>query len=234
MNKVFIAALALSCFLIAPGAFAQATAQPRSPGIESNDYIWNEVKDEALLALRASADPGRGAVTYKLCHGCHRAGGLGSEDGLYPRLAGQHDTVLIKQLVDIRNGVRDNPKMYPFADQHAISTQDIADLAAYLSQQPAPLNNGRGPGTQVAAGAALYARDCASCHGKSGQGRPEKFYPRLAGQHYLYLKHELNEIATTGRRNANPKMVRVIKRYSESEMVAVADYLSRLPGKEKH
>ena len=36
-------------------------------------------------------------------------------DGTFPQLAGQHTTVLIKQMADIRAGERDNPTMYPFA-----------------------------------------------------------------------------------------------------------------------
>jgi cytochrome c553 len=214
---------------------AQVAVQPKAPGIEANDYIWNEVKDDALLALRASADAKRGAATYKLCHGCHQAGGVGSSDGLYPRLAGQHDTVLIKQLVDIRLGRRDNPTMFPFASEREISTQDVADLALYLSELPTPSDNAKGSGNARALvrGAKLFAKDCASCHGKKGQGVAEKFYPRLAGQHFPYLQKEIRDIATGTRRNANPKMVAVVKDYSDAEMTAVADYLSRLPRPKK-
>lgn len=214
---------------------AQVVVQPKAPGIESGDYIWNEVKDDALLALRASADAKRGAATYKLCHGCHKAGGVGSSDGLYPRLAGQHDTVLIKQLVDIRLGRRDNPTMFPFASEREIGTQDVADLAVYLSRLPTPPDNAKGSGNAkaLARGEKLFAKDCVNCHGKKGQGIAEKFYPRLAGQHFPYLQKEIRNIAKGTRRNANPKMVTVVKNYSDEEMTAVADYLSRLPSPKK-
>lgn len=225
-----IAFALLSCPLT---SHAQVSVQPKAPGIESSDYIWNEVKDDALLALRACADAKRGAATYKLCYGCHKAGGVGSSDGLYPRLAGQHDTVLIKQLVDIRMGRRDNPTMFPFASEREISTQDVADLAVYLSALPTPPDNAKGSGKALARGAKLYARDCVSCHGKHGQGVAEKFYPRLAGQHFPYLQKEIRDIAKGTRRNANPKMVAVVKDYSDAEMTAVADYLSRLPRPKK-
>lgn len=225
--------LAFALLAVPATGQAQVPVQPKAPGIESKDYIWNEVKDDSLLALRASADVKRGAATYKLCHGCHRAGGVGSSDGIYPRLAGQHDTVLIKQLVDIRLGRRDNPTMFPFASEREIGIQDVADLAVYLSTLPTPPDNAKGSGKALARGEKLYTRDCVSCHGKRGQGVAEKFYPRLAGQHFPYLQKEIRDIAKGTRRNANPKMVAVVKEYSDEEMTAVADFLSRLPSPKK-
>jgi cytochrome c553 len=213
-------------------AMAQSTVQPKAPGIESPDYVWNVVENEELRALRINASVARGAAVYRVCHGCHRTGGVGTIDGTYPRLAGQHDTFLIKQLVDIRVGRRDNPKMYPFANEHAISTGDIADLAAYLNAQPSPADNGRGDGRNLAHGQALYERDCASCHGKRGEGQAEMFYPRVGRQHYGYLIHESTDIRDGKRRNANPKMVRAVKDYSNADLAAVSDYMSRLSGED--
>lgn len=231
--NIFSPLLAFALLSVPVAGHAQVSVQPKAPGIESKDYVWNEVKDDSLLALRASADPRRGAATYKLCHGCHKAGGVGGGDGLYPRLAGQHDTVLIKQLVDIRLGRRDNPTMYPFASEREIGIQDVADLAVYLSALPTPPDNAKGSGKALARGEKLYARDCDSCHGKQGQGVAEKFYPRLAGQHFPYLQKEIRDIAKGTRRNANPKMVEVVKSYNDEEIAAVADFLSRLPSPKK-
>lgn len=211
-------------------AFAQSPAQPRAPGIESPGYIWNVVENEELRALRLGASPQRGAEAYRVCHGCHRAAGAGTADGAYPRLAGQHDTFLIKQLADIRAGRRDNPKMYPFANEHAISTQDLADLAAYLAALPSPPDNGTGDGRQLARGETLFARDCATCHGPRGEGRAESFFPRVGRQHYSYLYQESRDIRDGRRRNANPKMVDAIRTYSDADLAAVADYMSRLAG----
>lgn len=208
---------------------AQVSIQPRAPGIESSDYVWNEVREESLRTLRAGADAKRGAATYRLCHGCHRAGGLGSDDGLYPRLAGQHETVLIKQLTDIRTGRRDNPTMFPFASEREISTQDVADLAVYLAALPTPADNAKGSGKALSRGKALYQKDCVVCHGKKGLGVAEQFYPRVAGQHYPYLRKEIANIAQGIRRNANPRMAAIVKRYSEADIAAVADFMSRLP-----
>lgn len=225
----YTASSIIALFLTLPSlAIAQVVQQPKAPGIESKNYVWSEIKDEKLLALRASADKARGAETYRLCHGCHRAGAQGMTDGTYPNLAGQHDTVLLKQMVDIQEGLRDNPKMFPFANKHEISPQDIADLSVYLSQLPPPKDVGVGSGKNLARGEALYNKDCAKCHGRVGEGSAEKFYPKVADQHYLYLEREIKDIASGKRRNSNQKMVNVVKKYKADEVQAVADYMSRL------
>ena len=42
----------------------------------------------------------------------------------------------------------------------------------------------------LARGAELYEKACATCHGDKGEGKAEKFYPLVAGQHYKYLLRE--------------------------------------------
>jgi cytochrome c553 len=222
---VLLASLALS------GQVAAVDEQPREGGIESKDYVWNEMQGEKLLALRAKGDSGRGEIAFEVCQGCHRAGAVGRVNGTYPRLAGQHATVLIKQMTDVRAGRRDNPKMYPFADKHVLEPQDIADIAIYLQDLPSPPNNGKGNGEGLARARKLYDADCASCHGKKGMGDSNKFYPRVAGQHYEYLLRESVAIRDGKRRNAFPEMVKLIKKYSDAEITAVADYMSRFDSK---
>jgi len=135
--------------------------------------------------------------------------------------------VLIKQLTDVRAGRRDNPKMYPFADKHVIGPQDIADIAVYLQGLPSPPDNGRGPGVDLQQARKMYDDKCAKCHGDNGEGDADKFYPRVSGQHYKYLLREALAIRDGLRRNANPKMVKVIKDYSDAELMALSDYMSR-------
>jgi len=206
--------------------------QPYAPGIEAPGYVWNALDGEELLALRAKADPVRGQEAFIVCAGCHGSAALGDEAGYYPRLAGQHASVLIKQLADVREGRRDNPKMYPFANRHVVTTQELADIAVYLQGLPVPRPHGQGPEVDLAAAAALYRKDCRSCHGEAGEGNGEKFYPRLSGQHYRYLLRQALDIRDGVRRNANPKMVEAVKPYSDEQVEQVIDYISRLPVKE--
>lgn len=190
---------------------------------------WNEPYPEKSEALALKGDVARGEAAFVICQGCHRVGALGRADGSYPRLAGQHATVLIKQLSDVRSGRRSNPKMLPFADHQSLSVQDIADIAAFLQQLPVPADQGQGDGGDLARGGKLYAKDCATCHGADGEGKAGQFYPRLSGQHYRYLLRENRMIRNGERRNANPEMANVIRAYGDEELAAVADYISRLP-----
>jgi len=190
--------------------------------------VWNELKGEKLAALKLSGNAARGAEAFEICQGCHKRGAPGSVSGAYPRLAGQHATVLIEQMTDIRSGKRLNPKMEPFAEEHVLTVQEIADIAAYLQALPIPPNLGRGPGNALARGKELYARDCAACHGDKGEGNAEKFFPLVAGQHFKYLQREARFIRDGNRGNANPEMVKVIKSYGDDDIEAVADYMSGL------
>lgn len=219
--------LAFSLLMGMTGWSAATEQQPREEGIEGKDYVWNEMYAEKLQSLQTKGDPLRGEIAFEVCQGCHRAGALGRVDGSYPRLAGQHATVLIKQMTDVRAGRRDNPRMYPFADKHVIGPQDIADIAAFLQGLPVPPNNGKGAGENLERARKLYEADCAICHGDKGEGSGEKFYPRVSGQHYKYLLRETQSIRDGERRNANPKMVRVIKGYSDADIAIVTDYMSR-------
>jgi cytochrome c553 len=219
-------AVLASAVLAAAGAFAQPPA-PKAEGIEAEGYQWNKMEGEKVEALELRGDATRGEEAYEVCSACHLPSGAGRPDGTFPQLAGQHATVLIKQMADIRAGRRDNPIMYPFAIT-LVDPQELADVAAYLQTLPIPTGNGQGPGTDLATGERLYKRDCVQCHGPQGEGDVAKFYPVLAGQHYEYMLRQIRDIAALRRRNANPDMVKVVKEYKDAELQAVVDYMSRL------
>jgi cytochrome c553 len=191
--------------------------------------VWNEIKGEQLLALQATGDPARGAIAFVPCQGCHRKDASGRTSGAYPRLSGQHAQVIIKQVTDIRAGRRYNPKMEPYLDDHVLTPLAIADIASYLQGLPISADNGKGPGTAIAAGKKIYENECNDCHGNKGEGDAAKFYPMVAAQHYRYLLRELKFIRDGDRRNANPDMVKRIKAYTDNDLEALADYMAQLP-----
>jgi cytochrome c553 len=205
------------------------TACGSTLGLATGMGAWNAPYAEKTEALAMKGDIARGEAAFVICQGCHRVGALGRADGSYPRLAGQHASVLIKQLSDVRSGRRSNPKMLPFADHQSLSVQELVDISYYLQSLPVPPDQGQGPGDMIDHGGKLYQKDCASCHGARGEGNAEKFYPRVAGQHYRYLQREGRMIRDRERRNANPEMAEVITKYSDEDIAAVADYISRLP-----
>ena len=190
---------------------------------------WNEAGGEQDAALGLTPDLENGMDVYEVCSACHLPEGWGSKDGTFPQLAGQHGSVIIKQLADIRALNRDNPTMYPFALPSQIGgPQAIADVVAYMAKLPMTPDNGVGPGTDLELGAQLYKDNCVRCHGEMGEGNAEKFYPRLQGQHYEYILRQFREIKAGKRRNANPDMVKQVHEFTEQQLLAVCDYSSRL------
>lgn len=222
MTRIIVAAV------LTIGAWALAAGPaPKTAGIEAKGYKWNAQAGEKVEALKKKGDAKRGEESFEVCSACHLPSGAGRTDGTFPQLAGQHATVLIKQMADIRSGLRDNPIMYPFATT-LVDPQELADVAAYIQAMPVPHDNGQGTGTDLETGKKLYERDCVVCHMKNGEGDATKFFPVLAGQHYKYLLRQATEIRDGKRRNANPDMVKVIKPYSDKEIDAIVDYMSRL------
>jgi cytochrome c553 len=218
--------LALTLALIPVLAMAQAPA-PKKTGIEGQGYVWNAQEGEKIEALKKKGDVKNGKEAYEVCGACHLPSGAGRPDGTFPQLAGQHSTVLIKQMADIREGLRDNPTMYPFA-KTLTDPQELADAAAYINSLCIPPDHGRYEGAdaamQVAKGKDLYEKECKNCHGPNGQGDKEKFYPVIAGQHYKYLLRQMTAIREGKRRNANPDMVKIIKNYDDTQLVAISAF----------
>jgi cytochrome c553 len=186
---------------------------------------------KALLDL--DGDPVRGKEAFEDCSPCHRKDASGRASGAIPRLSGQHASVIIKQIVDIRSGLRSNAPMKPVVDDPELTAQAFADIAGYLQTLPIVGTLAKGPGSDVARGKDLYAKDCARCHGDVGEGRAERFYPMVAAQHYSYLLRELGLIRDGGRGNSNAEMVTVVKAYAQADLQAVADYMAQLPAPKK-
>ena len=195
---------------------------------------WLEAGGERDEALHLTPDREHGIEVFEICAGCHLTEGWGKEDGTFPQLAGQHPEVLIKQLADIREGNRDNPTMYPFALPESIGgPQALADVVAYTSQLPMDPDNGKGLWAKGAPefdqGKKLYDDNCVKCHGDNGEGKAEKFYPKIQGQHYKYMMRQFEWIRDGKRRNANPDMVKQIKSFTDKDMQMVINYVSRIP-----
>ncbi len=218
--------LTLAFLMVAAPGVALAAEPGRVAG------AWNADQAEKELALKLGGDTNAGKRAYEVCSACHLPSGAGRADGAYPKLAGQHATVLIKQIVDIRSGLRDVRGMHSFISELK-DAQDVADVAAYVQSLCIPPGNGRYAGddaeSRIAEGKGLYERDCGDCHQARGEGVGEKFYPALAGQHYRYLVREMADIRDRYRINSNPDMVKVIKKYDNQKLASMAAYLAGLP-----
>jgi len=186
----------------------------------------------AAIALEPNLE--HGAELFKSCAQCHQTDGSGSADGTIPVIAGQHVSVLVKQLVDFRHDRRWDSRMRGAAKQHElVDAQDLLDVASYAAglTRPAPREGGTGDGSRQHEGQVVYYRECAECHGRLGEGELRTLRPRLAGQHYRYLLRQLYETAEGTRPGMDEAHQKRIGALTDDERSAVADYLSRLsPG----
>jgi cytochrome c553 len=208
-------AVCLLLLLLSAGLHAQTPAE--------------QARAEVEAAIHLTPDVERGKKAFMVCAVCHRPEGWGFEDGTYPQIAGQLPAVIIKQLADIRARNRDNPTMLPFTSPQLLGgVQEIADVAAYISQLPMDPMNGVGPGVDLAWGEQVYRENCVDCHGDRGQGDATDHIPLIYGQHYRYLYRQFEWIKMGKRRNSDQKMVKQIQRFSPRDISAVLDYVSRL------
>jgi cytochrome c553 len=217
MNRVFSLLLATLTLAGAVGSAVAADAAHAAPKADP-------AKGGSLY------DTGDNARGLPACASCHGAAG-NSTIVTNPKLAGQVDTYLHKQLVDFTTPARNQPIMTTYAK--ALTDEEKTNIAAYLfSQQPKP-GAARNKDT-IELGRKIYrggiadrgVAACASCHGAVGAGIPAQ-YPRLAGQHQDYTFAQLQNFKS-GARSNSPQMGTLAKRLSDDEMKAVADYIAGL------
>ena len=185
-----------------------------------------------ITSLKANIQNGK--EVYLTCSLCHSPQGWGTTDGYYPQLSGQHTSVLIKQLIDIQLGNRDIPTMIPFSNALFYQGhQNVTDVVHYISTLPMNPKNGVGKGNNLSKGKDLYTKHCESCHAKNAEGINEKHYPLLQGQHYQYLLRQMKWIKNGMRKNGDAEMAKTISSYSNQNLEAVSDYISRIKPSKK-
>ncbi|MDM5176253.1 c-type cytochrome [Massilia sp. DJPM01] len=187
----------------------------------------------------AKADAAKGATLYDsgdaarglaACVSCHGAAG-NSTIADNPKLAGQFDVYIHKQLVDFTTPKRKQAVMTGFAKM--LSDDEKKNIAAYLATQTPKQGAAKNKDT-VLLGKKIYrggipatgVAACASCHGANGNGIPVQF-PRLAGQHQTYTVGQLQAFKE-GKRENSVQMTTLAQRMSTKEMEAVADYIAGL------
>jgi len=178
-------------------------------------------------------DAAAGKEKTAVCAGCHGVDG-NSIAPTFPNLAGQHIDYLAKEMGYFKDGSRKNAIMAPMVA--ALSDQDMADLAAYYAQQTGKV--GSIDAATVAGGEKIYrggnaetgVAACMACHGPSGKGNPQANMPKLSGQQSAYVLDRLKRFKLGDHSgNSNSQIMEdVAKRMSESEMQAVANYVSAL------
>ncbi len=189
-------------------------------------------QEELAQVRRATPNLEHGAGQFDTCGACHGPDGGGTRDGQVPRIGGQHLSVLWKQLIDYQYDRRWDLRMEHFTDRHHLpDAQAVADVSAYIHQLDPRDPPGEGGGTLLGKGAALYAQLCRSCHGAAADGDAARTVPRIARQHYEYLRRQFYDAVDGRRPNFSPAHIRLLARLEHDDIEGIADYLSRLPGK---
>jgi cytochrome c553 len=177
----------------------------------------------------AAGDVAAGKKKSAVCATCHSTDGNSLSDA-FPKLAGQHESYIVKQLMDFKSGARENALMAPMASN--LSEQDMADLGAYFaSQKTAP---GAVSEEYVALGEKIYRGGnketgvpaCMACHGPNGSGMPAAKWPKLSAQYNTYIETQLKAFADGTRTNdPNGMMGDIASKLSAKEMKAVSAYI---------
>lgn len=226
LSRILVTSGVMLCASVSTASFAAADG-PVRPDAARGEMLYEQ------------GDAARGVIACSSCHGV--AGN--SQIPLNPNLSAMPHEYLYKQLsefklkdgedVATRGGADGGPSVMSF-NVMMLEPQDMQDIALYLSHQeltePATAENEATVETGMhlwrGGDAARGIPACAACHGASGEGIPAQ-YPRLGGQHAMYLEEQL-KLFRAGYRDNNQVMVTIAKRLSDADIKAIADYAAGL------
>lgn len=187
----------------------------------------------------AKGDPEAGKAKSMVCAACHGNDG-NSLISLNPKIAGQHENYLFKQLAEFKLASetagkegRNNAVMNGIAA--ALSEQDMHDLAAYYASQDTKL--GETPEDVVEVGQALYRGGdeergitaCIACHSPDGKGMAQAGFPKLSGQHADYTASQLKLFREGKRANDHNGMMRdIAMKLSDEDIDILSKYVAGL------
>jgi cytochrome c553 len=193
----------------------------------------------------ASGNAEAGQAKAAVCMGCHGADG-NSLIAMYPKIAGQGEGYLIKQLQDFKSGSRPSAMMVGFVA--ALSEEDMSDLAAYFSSQAVSENTAKAYAETIELGRKIYmggkkdtqTMACIACHGPKGLGIPSAKFPAVGAQYAEYTTQQLIAFRQSSinlqtgssdlaRENDYEGMMRnVSKSLTNVEIEALAQYIAGL------
>ena len=208
----------------------------------------NKVLVSLLLTLgltglaHAAGDAAAGEGKVAVCSACHGADGNSLAPN-FPKLAGQGERYLLKQLKDIKAGNaaptdpavgRKVAEMTGMLD--GLSDQDLADIAAYFASKK--MSVGTADPALVDAGKALFNGGkldqgmpaCTGCHSPSGSGNDLAGFPALGGQHATYVAKQLTDFREGDRVNDGDTMIMrsIAAKLSNKDIQAVSSYIQGL------
>ena len=181
----------------------------------------------------AAGDATAGQAKAAVCGACHGPDGNSMAPN-FPKLAGQGERYLNKQLHDIKSGKRTVLEMTGLLTN--LSDQDLADLSAYFASQKGSV--GAADPKVVARGEELFRGgkldqgmpSCTGCHSPNGAGNAAAAFPHLGGQHAQYTAKQLTDFREGNRTNDGDAkiMQSVAAKLSNKDIEAVSNYIQGL------
>jgi cytochrome c553 len=194
-----------------------------------------------------AVDLEKGKEINGTCAACHGDQGAGGKRGEYPRIAGQRVAYIENQLRNFRSRTRVNIPMFPYTQERELSDEDIKDVSAYLAgiqlSTSMPTYTGKEDALtkllmadrvmiipraegNIEHGGALYQKQCAACHARTGKGRG--MFPMLIGQYTNYLRRQVDLYLKGDRPHDEEGTVGVLNGLKEQEIQDILAYLTSI------
>lgn len=188
----------------------------------------------AVATVAAAAAKVPMQIHVRACASCHGKEGQGGKRNFYPRIGGQHQGYLFRQLKEFRDQVRPYPVMQYMVQR--LPNKFLMSIAYYFSQKSPPYM----PVTQNTFSPALIAQGrriatqglwrsgvpaCETCHGKNLEGVPP-YIPNLLGQPSAYIESQLGGFSAGTRGPKDDVMHWVASGMNHRDMRALAAFLS--------
>jgi cytochrome c553 len=195
-------------------------------------------------SIALAGDASKGKAKSVTCVACHSADG-NSVVANFPKIAGQGEAYIFKQLKDFKKGARQDGTMAGIVS--GLSIKDMSNLAAYFSSQTVAQGVAKKT-ANITLGEKLYRGGdkakgitaCSACHGVTGKGIPSAGFPALASQHAAYTSKQLKDFrqvainiqteGNTAQRNNDDRkiMIAVTKNMTNKDINALAQYIAGL------
>ena len=189
-------------------------------------------------AATAATPPDTMAQRMKACVACHGQEGRATNQGYFPRIAGKPAGYLYNQLLNFRDGKRQNAIMAYLVDQ--MSDAYLREIAEYFASldlpYPPPQTTGV-PAQVLARGEQLVRQGdaargipaCSSCHGEAMTGVAPSM-PGLLGLPRDYILGQFGAWRNGLRRAAAPDcMGEIARRLAPEDVTSMAAWLSSRP-----
>jgi cytochrome c553 len=205
---------------------------------------------------KVTGDAKAGQAKAAVCGACHGIDGNSAAPN-FPKLAGQGERYLLKQIHDIKTwDTETSPAKKASVGRvvvemtgilTSLSEQDIADVAAYFSSQNMQLAGSKKMDVQVNSGLKVDAMElgaktyragnlangvpaCTACHAPNGAGNAAAGFPRLSGQHPDYIEKQLTNFRAGNRVNDGDTspMRSIADKLSDAEIKALANFIAGL------